>query len=129
MKTKKTTIEIPEDENIKKTTKNKKEKKIIEKNEDSSESENNKGNGYYERIVKYLEKYLRIKIPRDRNAEFKSELLEYLRKEKEKMDQLAFKLYVKGLTTRDIEYKRIDVTWDAIHLRKKLELTSLLYIN
>jgi len=68
-----------------------------------SESENNKGNGYYERIVKYLEKYLRIKIPRDRNAEFKSELLEYLRKEKEKMDQLAFKLYVKGLTTRDIE--------------------------
>lgn len=28
------------------------------------------------------------------------------------------------LTTRDIEYKRVDVTWDAIHLRKKIELTS-----
>ena len=27
-----------------------------------SESENNKGNGYYERIVKYLERYLRIKV-------------------------------------------------------------------
>lgn len=62
----------------------------------------NKGNGYYEKIAKYVNKYLKISIPRDRLGLFKPLFLEAIKDKEEEMLDMAFKLYTKGLTTRDI---------------------------
>ena len=76
---------------------------LNEYNKDSQLNEKNKGNGYYEKIVKCINKYFKLKIPRDRLGVFKPEFLELLKEKDEEMADLAFSLYTKGLTTRDIE--------------------------
>ena len=63
----------------------------------------NKANGYYQALLRSINKYYRLKIPRDRLSLFKPVFLEALKKEDEILQDLAFKLYVKGLSTRDIE--------------------------
>jgi len=63
----------------------------------------NKGNGYYERTAKALSKYFTINVPRDRLGLFKPVFLDILKQQNQNMCDLAYKLYVKGLTTRDIE--------------------------
>ena len=65
-------------------------------------SENNKGNGYYPRLLKSINNYFKLQIPRDRLGFFKPVFLDLLREEESKAYDLAFKLYVKGLTTREI---------------------------
>ena len=74
----------------------------IERSDFLETSENNKGNGYYPRLLKSVNNYFKLKIPRDRLGLFKPVFLDLLREEESKAYDLAFKLYVKGLTTREI---------------------------
>ena len=66
-------------------------------------STHNKRNGYVKSVVDGINGSFKISIPRDRLNNFKPFLLEMIRQEREKMDNVCFKLYTKGLTTRDIE--------------------------
>jgi len=63
----------------------------------------NKGNGFYSRMLKSINNYFRLRIPRDRLGLFKPAFLDILRQEEQQRCELAFKLYVKGLSTREIE--------------------------
>lgn len=65
-------------------------------------STTNKRNGYRTSLVQGLNKVFRVKVPRDRLGLFKPVFLDLLAQEKEELHSLAFKLYSKGLTTRDI---------------------------
>lgn len=62
----------------------------------------NKRNGYYERLIKNLRGTFSVKVPRDRNGEFIPVTLEMLKKDEEELKMLGYKLYSKGMTTRDI---------------------------
>jgi putative transposase len=62
----------------------------------------NKGNGYYPRLARCINQYFELKIPRDRLSLFKPVFLEAIKKQEDLMQDLAFKLYTKGLTTRDV---------------------------
>jgi putative transposase len=62
----------------------------------------NKANGYYCRVVKSTNKYVRMAIPRDRYSMFKPVFLEAANKMDESIQSAAFSLYSKGLSTRDI---------------------------
>jgi len=66
-------------------------------------STHNKRNGYVKSVVDGINGSFKINIPRDRLNNFKPFLLEMIRQEREKMENVCFKLYTKGLTTRDIE--------------------------
>ncbi|AJI74614.1 transposase, Mutator family protein [Francisella philomiragia subsp. philomiragia ATCC 25015] len=68
----------------------------------SDSSQSNKANGYYTRLAQGINKYFELDIPRDRLSLFKPVLLECVKARDEQMQELAFKLYTKGLTTRDI---------------------------
>ena len=68
----------------------------------SNNSQHNKANGYYTRLAQGINKYFELDIPRDRLSLFKPVLLECIKARDEQMQELAFKLYTKGLTTRDI---------------------------
>jgi len=74
--------------------------------EDGSRKEkktNNKRNGYRESgLLKGLSSHFRIQVPRDRFGLFKPIFLDLLKEENNKLNDLAFKLYSKGLTTQDI---------------------------
>ena len=62
----------------------------------------NKGNGYYTRLAKSVNQYFRLQVPRDRLGLFKPVFLEAIKAQDAQMQDMAFKLYVKGLTTQDI---------------------------
>jgi len=63
----------------------------------------NKRNGYrYSQLIKGITKYFRVKIPRDRLGHFKPIILELMKRENERINELIFKLFLKGLTTREI---------------------------
>jgi putative transposase len=62
----------------------------------------NKANGYYSRLAKMISGVVDIKVPRDRLGLFKPLVLEIIKNDHEKIDKLAFSLYSKGLSTRDI---------------------------
>jgi len=74
----------------------------LESYNENAESFTNKANGYYERFIKCINQYLKLKIPRDRLGLFKPVFLDALKEKEQEMADLAFKLYTKGLTTRDI---------------------------
>ena len=91
-----------------------------ERKEFLSQNQNlqNKANGYYSRLVKAINKYFKMSIPRDRLGFFKPVFLECLKEQDEHLMDLAFKLYTKGLTTREIteildEFydKKVSATW------------------
>ena len=67
-----------------------------------SMNKKNKGNGYYYRLIKSINKYCRMKIPRDRCGEFKPIFLEECKIIDESIYELGLKLYTKGLTTREV---------------------------
>jgi len=70
---------------------------------------NNKRNGYRRSsLIKGLTNMFRINIPRDRLGLFKPIFLELLRDQTDRMNDLAFNLYVKGLSTQEIS----DVVFD-----------------
>jgi len=62
----------------------------------------NKANGYYSRLIKSMNKYCRLEVPRDRIGMFQPVFLDILNEQEKLMQELAFKLYVKGLSTRDV---------------------------
>ena len=71
--------------------------------------ESNKRNGYRRSsLIKGLTNMFRINIPRDRLGLFKPIFLELLRDQTDRMNDLAFNLYVKGLSTQEIS----DVVFD-----------------
>jgi transposase-like protein len=70
---------------------------------ESNNNHENKANGFYPRMLKAINNYFRLSIPRDRLGLFKPAFLDILRGEEAKRQELAFKLYVKGLSTREIE--------------------------
>jgi len=63
----------------------------------------NKANGYYKRIAKGLHEAFEIDVPRDRAGLFRSEILDIIDSQENKNKELAYKLYTRGLTTREIE--------------------------
>ena len=70
---------------------------------DKNQTPCNKANGYYERLIRAVNGYLRLKIPRDRLSLFKPVFLDAIKQHDNQMSELAFKLYTYGLTTRDIQ--------------------------
>ena len=60
----------------------------------------NKANGYYPRMVRVVNHYFCLKIPRDRLSLFKPVFLDAVREYDEQLSELAF--YTEGLTNRDI---------------------------
>ena len=81
---------------------------------------NNKGNGFYSRFIKSLSGKMKLNIPRDRFGRFKPLFLEVLKHDQRNFEELAFNLYTKGLSTRDIN----DVLKDAYDIE-----TSPQYIS
>jgi len=76
----------------------------------------NSRNGYYSRKMRTSGGDAEIKVPRDRNGEFQSELL---KKNSNEIEQKIIAMYAKGMSTRDIqdlltELYGIDVSPDTI---------------
>ncbi|MDD4202444.1 MAG: IS256 family transposase [Candidatus Omnitrophica bacterium] len=68
-----------------------------------SPDEENKRNGYRRSsLLKGLSGMFRLNIPRDRMGLFKPMFLELLKDQTDKINEVAFKLYVKGLSTKEI---------------------------
>ena len=67
------------------------------------ETEGNKGNGYRSASRSGIGSKLELQIPRDRMGVFKPVILGLLNEQEEKIKDLCFELYGKGLTTRQIE--------------------------
>ena len=71
--------------------------------ESNTNDDGNKRNGYRKSaLIKGLSSMFRVNVPRDRMGLFKPIFLELLRDETDRINELAFKLYVKGLTTKEI---------------------------
>jgi len=65
---------------------------------------NDKGNGFYARLMKQLKSNnLIINIPRTRTGKFKPEAIEFMKIAEEERNNLCLELYKKGMTTREIE--------------------------
>lgn len=77
-----------------------------------SEDESNPGyrNGYYARQIKTSEGKLNLRNPRVRESseEFSSQILERIEVLEENVKRLSLEMYVRGLSTRDIEETFID---------------------
>lgn len=69
---------------------------------DGGAGSGNKGNGYYSRLARQFSGAIRLRVPRDRMGRFQPLLLELMRRDEEKVSDLALKMYVKGMTTRDV---------------------------
>jgi len=67
-----------------------------------SEAENNKGNGYRNASVFGHGHQLELRIPRDRLSQFSPTILALFREQESYLKEVSFKLYAKGLTTRDV---------------------------
>lgn len=65
--------------------------------------EGNKGNGYRQVTRSGIGSKLSLQIPRDRLGVFKPVIMGLLDEQEEKVKELCFELYGKGLTTRQIE--------------------------
>jgi len=61
----------------------------------------NKGNGFYERMLRSVNSNLTVRVPRDRLGFFKPYLLEIMKNEAAKVERLALMLYSRGLSQRD----------------------------
>ena len=62
----------------------------------------NSRNGYYERSVNTTRGPITVKIPRDRNGEFKNRILEPYNRTHSDLEAMIIHLYRKGITTQDI---------------------------
>ncbi len=95
----------------------------LEREDFLSRTPETKGNGYYPRLLKSINSHFKLNIPRDRLSLFKPVFLEAIKSEESKRMNLAHKLYVKGLSTRDIE----DVFKEVFN--NKLSASSVSNIN
>ncbi len=85
----------------------------------SCEKKKNKGNGYYQRKSRGIEREMEIDIARDRLSEFKPVFLEAVKHYDGQLETLAMKLYTKGLSTREINATLLEV------FGKKISATSV----
>ena len=69
----------------------------------SADGNENKGNGYRQISRSGIGSKLELSIPRDRMGVFKPVILGLLNQQEERVKELCFELYGKGLTTRQIE--------------------------
>jgi len=67
-----------------------------------SDNSDNKGNGYRQSNVFGHGKQLELRIPRDRFSNFTPTILALFRDQEDYIKEVSFKLYRKGLTTRDV---------------------------
>lgn len=87
-------------------------------------------NGYSNKRIKTSEGKLQIRKPRIRynREEYESKFLKRLIKLEEKVNKLALEMYVRGLSTRDIESSLTDVDGKAIISRNGVsKLSKVLY--
>lgn len=63
----------------------------------------NKANGYYQRLARSINQYIKINVPRDRLSEFKPVFLDAINRYDSQLLDLSFKLYTHGLTTENIK--------------------------
>ena len=66
------------------------------------ENTENKGNGYRPFLAFGQGHEFELRIPRDRLSQFSPVILAMIREQESYLNEVAFKLYTKGLTTRDI---------------------------
>ena len=71
-----------------------------EKHENKGRNSGNSRNGHYERKMRTSGGDTNIRVPRDRNGEFSSELL---KKNSNEIEQKVIAMYAKGTSTRDIQ--------------------------
>jgi len=102
---------------------------------DRDGTEKNKANGYYKRLGKAINKYFSISIPRDRMGLFKPIFLECIKEQDERLMDLSFKLYTKGLSTREISEiieefydKKISASWVS-NITKSFEIERKAWQN
>ncbi|VAW69232.1 hypothetical protein MNBD_GAMMA10-3360 [hydrothermal vent metagenome] len=76
---------------------------LSERNAFLSKEEANKGNGYRQLSKSGIGSKLSLNIPRDRLGVFKPVILGLLNEQEDRVKELCFDLYGKGLTTRQIE--------------------------
>ncbi len=69
---------------------------------EASDDAGNKRNGYYARLAKTMNGVFEISVPRDRTGMFSPLVLSCMRQNTERLNRLAFQMYVRGMTTRDI---------------------------
>lgn len=67
-------------------------------------------NGYYDRKIKSSEGTVNVRVPRVRDTEedFESSILGHVRSLEQKIEKLTVEMYVRGLSTRDIEDTFVD---------------------
>jgi len=75
----------------------------------TNQKERNKGNGYRQLLKAGIGSGLELQVPRDRLGMFKPVLLGVLEQQEEKIKDLSFALYGKGLTTRQISEVLTDI--------------------
>lgn len=68
----------------------------------SPEGRGDKGNGYYSRLARTMSGTFEISVPRDRAGAFRPLMLSCMKRDAERLNGLAFQMYVRGMTTRDI---------------------------
>jgi len=74
-----------------------------ERYEASGRNSGNSRNGYYERQLKSSEGETRIQVPRDRNGEFDSKILEKHATNTNELENKIIWMYTKGVSVRDIQ--------------------------
>ena len=87
-------------------------------------------NGYYEKVLKTMAGRLPIDVPRVRDSDepFESQLLSRLDVLEQRVAQMAIEMYVRGLSTRDIEETLVDEDGRAMLSRSSTSrLTEELY--
>jgi putative transposase len=89
-----------------------------------SESKNNKGNGYRPLSALGHGHQFELRIPRDRLSEFSPKLLAIFREQESYLREVSFKLYSKGLTTRDIS-SVMDTIYGGHYSKSKISNISV----
>ena len=74
----------------------------LERSEYLKDSDGNKGNGYRPKRNIGFGSSFRLSIPRDRFGSFKPFILDLLKEDENRIKDVCFELYSKGLTTKDV---------------------------
>ena len=75
---------------------------MCERKEFLLQNTENKGNGYRQSNVFGYGHQIELRIPRDRQSDFMPTILALFREQESYLKEVSFKMYSKGLTTRDI---------------------------
>lgn len=93
-----------------------------------SNSSNNKGNGYRYASAFGHGHQLELKIPRDRLSQFTPTILALFKEQESYLKEVSFKLYTKGLTTRDIS-DVMETIYGSSYSKSKISDISLSFYD